>query len=377
MVRKRTILVNHKSQKRIAILLPDLRIGGAERVKLLLAENFLKKGYAVDFVLMQERGELLDGLPDSSRVIDLRAARTRNAFLPLVRYIRKERPNAMIVAMWPLTIIGVLATRLSFRPVKLLLSDHNYLPSTPYGKGVSGLVMTITMRLLYPMADSVVAVSQGVKEAIVKLSGLRSVKINVIYNPIQLEHSPQARVDANIEAWWRQAELKLIAIGSLKAQKDFDTLIRSFSKVSDVKDAKLLILGEGPERQALEKLVVELGLEDSIMLAGFKSDPYPYLEVADLFVSSSRYEGFGNVIVEALACGTPVIATDCKAGPSEILDGGKYGVLVPVGDPEALSKAIIDGTCNAPDQQILTNRAKMFSVERAAENYLKLLITTN
>ena len=363
--------------RRIAILLPNLRGGGAERLHIHLTKEFIARGYSVDFVLMQVHGELLGSRPVGSQVVDLNAPRVRHALLPFVRYLKKEKPDAIIVAMWPLTIIGVLAHRIAGCPGKLLLSDHNYLPSTPYGKGVSGLIMKITMQLFYPFADAIVAVSQGVKETVAHLSGMDLEKIDVIYNPIRLEHNPQSKVDASIEKWWRQAELKLIAIGSLKAQKDFDTLIRSFAKVRNVKDVKLLILGEGPERQALEKLVVELGLKDSIMLAGFKSDPYPYLEVADLFVLSSRYEGFGNVIVEALACGTPVIATDCKAGPSEILDGGKYGVLVPVGDPEALSKAIIDGTCNAPDQQILTNRAKMFSVERAAENYLKLLITTN
>jgi len=360
-------------RKRIAIFLPDLRGGGAERLHILLAQEFTTRGYLVDFVLMETKGDLLNELNDNIGIIDLKAQRIRGALFPFKKYLNKKNPDAIIVPMWPLTIIGVLAHRMAGRSGKILISDHIHLISTPRGQGISGLIMQITMRLFYPLADVVVAVSQGVKEVTSNLSGLEPERINVIYNPIRIDHNPQTSVDSDIDDWWRQSELKIIAVGSLKAQKDFRTLIHSFAKVCKKKDARLLILGEGAERASLETIILDLGLNKHVMLPGFKSDPYPYLKMADLFVLSSQYEGFGNVIVEAMACGTPVVATDCQAGPVEILDSGKYGTLVPVGDPDALSEAILDSLDKPYDSQQLINRAKEFSVEVAAEKYLSLL----
>jgi glycosyltransferase involved in cell wall biosynthesis len=164
-----------------------------------------------------------------------------------------------------------------------------------------------------------------------------------------------------------------VAIGSLKSQKDYPTLLKAFVLLRDRRPARLLILGEGPERPALERLIGELGLVDRVRLAGYVADPYPYLEMADLFVLSSAWEGLGNVIIEALVCGTPVVATDCRSGPAEILENGRYGRLVPVSDPESLAAAMAASLTETPDRDVLRARGAEFSVERAADQYLELL----
>ena len=178
------------------------------------------------------------------------------------------------------------------------------------------------------------------------------------------------QTEGDIVTYWKKPNYKLLAAGTLKAQKDFTMLIRAIDKVNLDKPVSLIILGEGPEREHLEKLIISLNLKDQIKLPGYVMDPSPYFEFADIFILSSAWEGFGNVLVEALEKGTPVVSTDCKSGPSEILDGGKYGALVPVNDHNLCAHAIEETLTRKHDKQMLIERSKLFSVNKISMEYL-------
>lgn len=358
----------------IAILTRDLRGGGAERVCLTLARAFQARGLTVEFVLRQAIGELLDEVPASVGVHDLDAARVRDALPPLTRYLRARRPRSVLAAMWPITSLAIWARGFSGAGCRVVTSDHNILTRSGPGRpGLPRLAMTAAMRLSYPSADGIVGVSAGVADDIAGLSGLPRDRISVIYNPIT-PLPPVGVADPHlVERWKAGSGPHLVTVGSFKPVKDHGTLLRCLFELRKQTDARLLILGEGEGRPRIEALVRELGLEQAVTLGGFQADPHTYVALADAFVLSSRSEGFGNVLVEALACGTPVVSTDCPTGPREILDHGRYGRLAPVGDPGALAEAVM-ATINAPpDRQFLCRRSEDFSTDRAAAAYLGLL----
>lgn len=359
----------------ISILLPDLRGGGAERVSLDLAYEFVRAGHDVEFVLMQAKGALLEEARASVPVVDLATPRARAVPLALSRYLRRRRPDALLAAMWPLTVIAPVARRLSGHRCKILVSEHNTM-SVQYGNWgrLHRAAMRSSMAIGYRLADCRVGVSTGVVQDIAELSGLRPEVFDVIHNPIPPRPKPSAESMKDAEALWSGPKgARIVTVGSMKVQKNHPLLLRAFARL-DRPDARLMFVGDGSGRDALLSLAGELGVADRVILAGFHPDPTPFYKTADLFVLSSDYEGFGNVIVEAMACGTPVVSTDCPSGPGEILDGGRYGRLVPVGDAGSLAKGIQDCLSKPLPKDVLTQRAGHYSPQRAAMKYLNLLI---
>jgi glycosyltransferase involved in cell wall biosynthesis len=229
-------------------------------------------------------------------------------------------------------------------------------------------------RILYPLATRIVAVSNAIADEIKQMKNIDPEKILCIYNPVVTPEMLELSKQPPGHPWFEQKnEPILIGVGRLVALKDFETLIRAFHKAQSRMSCKLIILGEGPERQKLENLIVELDMKEKIDLPGFSTNPYTFMANADLFVLSSRFEGLPTALIEALACGTPVVSTDCISGPAEILDGGKYGTLVPVGDVDAMGQAILDCLQNPPQPDLLRKRAQIFSVENASHAYTKLI----
>lgn len=326
----------------------------------------------VDFVLMRCRGDLLTLLPKDVGVIDLQVDRIRQVALPLASYLREARPDIVIAAMWPLTSMAVLSWRLAGRPGRLYLSDHNQLSiSCVQELNLSPWLVGAAMRLTYPVASGLIAVSEGVKQDMCRLGGFAHSQVQVIYNPAATGVSAQPESEnVRQKLWGAGFDHHILAAGTLKAQKDHATLIRAFALLPASLNAKLTILGEGSLRAELETLIQQLGLQERVAMPGFVVDPYPWYRTADLFVLSSRWEGFGNVIVEALECGVPVVSTDCPSGPAEILDGGRIGQLVPIQDPVALAASITKGLTEPVDREKLMRRAKDFSVSVIADQYL-------
>jgi glycosyltransferase involved in cell wall biosynthesis len=229
------------------------------------------------------------------------------------------------------------------------------------------------MHRYYPRADAIVAVSRGVADDLARFAGLPRDVIRVIYNPVVGADLPRMAGEPVDHPWFRPGELPVIlGAGRLSRQKDFPTLIRAFAEVRRARPARLVILGDGAQRAELEALVRTLGLADAVALPGFTSNPYAHMARAAVFVLSSRFEGFPNVLVEALAVGTPVVATDCPSGPAEILERGRHGRLVPVGQADALARALL-ATLDAPgDPAGRRRRAADFSADASVSTYLDL-----
>lgn len=355
----------------ISILLPDLRAGGVERIRLELAREFKRKGHSVEFVLRLKQGELLDSVLSEFPVYCLEAKRVRNMPWPLIRYIRDRKPDALLVAMWPLSGLAAICTKVSGVDTHVVVSEHNDLRMTPAMKGKAALFLRFLGKYLYGLCHNVIAVSNGVRQSVSELTRLSSEKILVINNPLRsLVESEISAADKETFNIWQGSRLRIISIGSLKPQKGFDILLKAFQTVAARCDASLMIIGEGPERSGLESLVREYNLEGSVFLLGYRPNPECYLVHADLFVLASRWEGFGNVIIESLALGVPIVSSDCPSGPAEILEDGKFGILVKVESPVALAGAIMQSRNLPKHKDRLRARAKDFSLSAVSEQYL-------
>lgn len=353
----------------VALFIPTMRGGGAEKAWANLAGGLVGRGVRVDLVLMERDGPYLSHLPAQVRIVDLAdPSYSYPSLLRLRRYLRRERPRTLIAALKEPCRIALLAKRLGAGGTRVVTTLHNMLwdwdkrPAYVAGR-----------RFGYAWADEIVAVSSGVADDFARFSRLPRERLKVIYNPIVSPELERMAGDEVGHPWFAPGGPPVIvSAGRLCPEKDFATLIRAFALVRARRPARLVILGQGAERKNLEALVAELGLGESVALAGFVNNPYAYMSRAALFALSSTAEGFGNVIVEALAVGTPVVSTDCRSGPREILDGGRYGKLAPVGDAAALAEAIDEQLSRPHDKESLRARAGKFSVGNATDQYLEV-----
>ncbi|MGQ0850066.1 MAG: glycosyltransferase [Actinomycetota bacterium] len=330
------------NQKHFAVFAPDLAGGGAERAAVQLAGGLADHGNRVDLVVAGARGPRLSEIPPTVRLVDLGAKRVATSVPRLVRYLRREKPQAVASVLDHANIALLLARRLAGSKTRVVVIEQNNLSlASANGSTILDRMMPRLANRFYPWADAVVGVSAGVvSDLIGLLPDVPPDRFHVIFNPIvtpELHEKASAAVDHH---WFQDGQSVLVAVGRLRAQKDFPNLIEAFSRVRAERDVKLLILGEGSERAHLEELIVEKGLAGDISLPGYIDNPYAYLARARAFVLSSRWEGLPTVVVEALSCGVPVVATDCPSGPREILADGRYGHLVPVGDSAALAAAL-------------------------------------
>lgn len=354
---------------RIAFLIPNLGGGGAERVALTLTGAFAERGHEVDLLVMQKKGELVELVPSRVRLVDLGAPRTRNVLRPLIRYLRERRPDALQVSMWPLTIVGVLAVRLSGSRAKLVVSDHSVLSSHYPPKTQRSL--GLTTRLFYPLADARVVVSRGAGSDLAQLSGLPESRFTVVPNPISLPAI--VRSSDAVEALWGDASRRILTVGKLKPEKNQALLIRAFSRLPFDLNARLMIVGSGDLERELKREAISCGVADRVVFAGHVLDPWPCYASADLFVLSSRQESFGNVLVEALHAGVPIVSTD-TIGAREVLESGRWGCVVELGDSEALAVAMRQQLNSHSDRAALRHRAEDLSGESAVGSYLDLLL---
>jgi glycosyltransferase involved in cell wall biosynthesis len=363
----------NKHKKHLAIVLPDLRGGGAERISLSLAKEFVRRGFQVSFALMRKEGELLPSVPEGINVAGLSAPRAREVPFAFARYLRRERPDAVIANMWPLTSMCIISRLLAGSKARLLVADHNTLSIAYRDKGLAHLAaMSSSIALSYRFADVRLCVSSGVADDLAIVSGIPRSRFDVVHNAIPLPAEVR-KVEAAGAAWGRNTSLRIITVGKFKAQKNHALLIRAFARLSRDLDARLMLLGEGQLRGDLEALARSEGVADRVLMPGFFPDPHPFYKSADLFVLSSDYEGLPTVLVEALSHGLPAVSTDCPSGPAEILQNGRYGRLVPVGDEIALARAMAEALQTKHDREALRMRAADFSPEAAADKYLRLL----
>ena len=362
------------SREAIAFFLPSVCGGGAERVIVNLAQAMTERGLPVDLVLAAAEGVFLDQLPPAVRVVDLAAPRVLLSVGALSRYLRREQPRVLVSSMGHANVAAIWAGRLARRGTPVLITEHNTLSQATLQKSrVPGYFWPPLIRIFYPWADSIVAVSRGVADDLARTSGLPRDRIEVIYNPVitptmmaQARQVPEHR-------WFAPGQPPVIlGVGRLTQQKDFLTLLRAFAEVRRCRTVRLMILGEGEDRSALEPLAGELGVADDVSLPGFQENAMAYMASSAVFVLSSAWEGLPTVLIEALAAGTPVISTDCPSGPREILQDGRLGTLVPVGDAAALAAAILR-ILEQPAGAVPTAALTPFTRDAAVDNYLRLI----
>lgn len=359
--------------KHIAFFLPTLHGGGAEKVVIALTNGFMERGISVDLILINSEGEYFNQIHPEVNIVDLQQTRALKAVIPLINYLGDSKPSVLISHMSRANLAAIIAKKLSRVDTTLVLVEHNTLSATQ-SKLFRAKLFPFFMKLLYPQADTIIGVSQAASRDLEKSLNLKARCIQTIYNPV-VDKTLALMAEQPIQHQWLETGSPpvFLAVGRLTAQKDFDTVINAFAMVRKKIPSRLMILGEGELRPHIEDLISTLDIAQDVLMPGFVQNPFAYMSKAAAFILSSRWEGLGNVLIEAMACGTPVISTNCPHGPKEILENGKYGQLVPVGDANALAKAMQNVLETPIDCERLIERANYFSVERAITQYLSVI----
>ena len=387
----RDVLLNRlgRSQvmKSILFFLPYLGGGGAQRVFINILKALDKNKYNLTLVVIDKDGPYLSQIPAQVKLIELNSKRVLLSSLELKRLFSKYKPDIIISGLNYANIIVALSVKWAKVPSKLILTEHSsYSGKNVQTNKIKYLMFKKLIKLSYKFADNIVCVSKGISEEVRQLTGIKQCEdiIKVIYNPIVDKELTFKSIENVKDAWINNKNFKvIISMGRLTKQKDFPTLIKAFAKYlasNRNTKVKLIVMGEGESRPELERMVNDLRLNNYVNLLGYVDNPYAYLSKADLFVLSSRSEGFGNVIVEAMACGTPVISTNCPTGPGEIIEDGINGFLVPVGDEEKLAKKISEVINNEGLQRKIAknafSRAQDFKVSKIVREYEQLFENT-
>jgi glycosyltransferase involved in cell wall biosynthesis len=363
------------SSPTITLFLPSLEGGGTQRVFVELANEFVGLGLRVNLALASARGPYLGEISTGVRVIDFGASGVLQSLPKLARHLRSARPDVMLSGLDHANIIAILARVAAGNGTRCVISMRS-VPTAVYreSRSVRGWLLLQLIKVAYPFADAIVANSEAVASDLSQLLRITRSRLHIVYNPLntsRIERSSREEVD---HAWCADGAPPIIlGVGSLGVLKDFPTLIRAFSIVRSTRDCRLVILGEGPERDGLERLIRELGLERDVYLAGFVSNPFAWMRRAKVFASSSLTEGCPNALMQALACGTAVISTDCVGGSGEVLQGGKWGHLIAVGDYDAMAEAIAT-TLEATIHPDVRQRASDFAHDRIVRQYLQILL---
>jgi len=400
----------------IALILESLQAGGVQKMTLIVAAALAERYHHVDLLVLNAEGSLASQIPASVHVVKIPAGNSALArlqclladplampallrpvllttkpshslryFTGITRYLADVKPDALFAATPSINVEAVLAHRFARSRARLILSERTHFSAARQGpgdrrrRGIAALI-----RRTYARADTIVAVSKGVASDLTGEVGVPPERVAVVYNPTITPELSAKSLQPPEHPWFAEGKNGsdiILAVGRPGVQKDFPTLLRAFARVRSQRPARLLIIGESLSKSKQEERVAEmtmlaqeLGVADDFSLIGFQDNPYAFMARAQCFALSSRYEGFPNVLLEALACGCPVVSTDCPSGPAEILNHGEFGALVPVGDPDAMAAAILATLANPPDRDTLINRAQVFSYETAIDKYEAVLI---
>lgn len=364
----------------IAILVSARRIANRERLFLRVADQLMARGHRVTFLAAGPEAELIAVLRDSYALVDIsplpiampHGLRMAAAIPRLAAYLRKAKPDVVFATSVPPNIVACMAGfagRLVLRQSNALRID-----SDAGLAGIDGRWRDRLIPLLYRRADAIIANSAGVAANLAAL-GLDRRRIVAIPNGVECDRI-EAATRAPVTLPWPETrdDPLIVTAGRLVPQKDHAALIRAFARLQVMVRSHLVILGEGPERRSLETLARNLGIGDRVVFPGYHENPYPFFARANLFVLSSRYEGMPNVLLEALACGLPIVSTDCPHGPAEILKGGEFGGLVPVGDSDNLAQAIARSLHAPADAERQRARALHFDAGKIAVCYADVLL---
>lgn len=363
------------ANRKIALFAPSLRGGGVERNMINLARGFVLRGYRVFLVLARAEGPFLKDVDGRVEIVDLKASRVIFSLPRLVGFLRRTRPEVLLSSMAHANFAAIVARQAACTGCRLVASVHTGI-SVGGGYNEKWLDRNTARigRKLYPKADRIVAVSRAVADDLAESSNLDPGAITVIPNPVVMPDPEELAGAVPDHPFFADNDQPLlVAVGRLSREKGFDILIKAHGLLLRDRPIRLLILGEGNQRSHLEAMVRELGSEGQVGMPGFVTSPLDFVARAAALVMPSRIEGFGNALVEGMACGVPVVATRCSGGPEEILDGGRFGPLVPPDDPAALAEAIAAVMRDPIAPAVLKERALDFAADRVVGRYLEVL----
>ena len=365
---------------KIAWFSPNFADGGVERTILKLSAVFAEHGHETQLVTLNINSRLLETSPSSLKVVDLGASRAALSIKKLSNYIRSEQPDAVISSQHYANIVAVAARKLSRTKTRLILTERTSINKALQTKSRPlRWIHTQLVKRSYKHGDVIIANSIDGAAELADFLGWPNERVGHIYNPAD-PSLIQARSTEPISHPWIEDSDNIplfVAAGRLSPQKDYPTMLRALALANASKMYRLLIIGDGPDRTKLEQLATDLSVSDKVAFLGATENPYPYIANADLVLLSSGYEGMPNVLIEAQILGVPIVSTDCPTGPSELLFGGKAGYLVPVGDPNSMSTAIVEAINNIEEANA---KAKLghehidrFQPETAYQNYMNLI----
>lgn len=361
---------------------PDLTIfvatsghSGVDRVMRNLVPGLAGLGVKIDVLRIEGHGPHWDSLPDEVRLISLGTSHVGTALLPLIRYLRRERPRVLLTDKDRVNRLALWARRLARVPTRVCIRLGTTVSVNLTSRPVwDRWVQTQSMRRFYGWADCILVPSQGAAVDLARFAGIAEERIHVVASPVITPQFQALAAQEPEHPWFRDNGPPIIlGVGELSARKDFATLVSAFALLRRHRDCRLVIFGEGRRREQLERLAQELDVAPYLALPGFVANPYPYMARAAVFALPSRWEGMPVVLIEALGLGTPVVATDCPSGPRELLDEGRHGRLVAVGDAEALARALEDTLDHPPEPAALRQAAQRYTVDNSAREYLRAL----
>lgn len=368
---------------KLMMVIHSLRGGGSEKVLVNLLKGLDRNDFSITLVLYEgvfdypspENVDLeILNIPASWNIFKL----TRGFILKitrLARLFRRKKPDVVFSLLSSTNVAVILAKLLSQAKCKLIVSEHTH-PSVNLKNEIYGGITKRFIKWCYPKADNIVAVSEGIKQDLIQNFHFPESKIKIIYNPIDIEEIELLSGEKVEHAWFQNQIPVIVSVGRLNKQKGYPYLLRAFSIVRGYLPCRLAIIGEGEDKTHLVNMAKEMGIEREIEFLGFQKNPFKYMKKSSLFVLSSLYEGFPNVILEAMILGLPFVSTDCPSGPSEIIDNKKNGLLVPVKDEKALVQAILDVLRNDEFRENLGReakiRAKTFALDKITKDYRRV-----
>ncbi|MEY8099702.1 glycosyltransferase [Falsihalocynthiibacter sp. S25ZX9] len=358
--------------------MPSFAGGGAERVMVMLSNALAQRNYQVDIVVCQASGPFHSDVAPTVRVVDLKSKRAVLALPRLTTYLRTHRPDVFLSVLTHTNVVAILAATMARTGVRLVVGERNSLASWAIeSRGIKRRIRNFLVRALYPKADAIFGNSYRMSEEISTYLSLDPRKVRTIYNPLSIEMIARKAEPLPTHPWIANKSCPVvIGAGRLTEQKDFGTLISAFAEFRKHQPARLIIFGDGPDRDVLQEKCRQLGVSDNVDFPGFSSELHSALKRADIFVLSSRWEGLPNILLEAIACGVSVVSTDCPTGPAEILGDGQWGRLCPVGDvaclANAMTAALVDPITVLPEEALAA-----FDPEMVLEAYLEVLFGEN
>lgn len=357
---------------RIACFFSTSGHSGVDRLAGNLIPALARRGYRVDLLKVRRHGPELRDLPSGVEVVDLGSSHTLACLPAVVRYLRRQRPRVLLSDKDRVNRLALLARWLARVPTRSVVRTGTTVSVNLASRGaLARWIERHSIGWLYRLADQVLVPSQGAADDMAAYTGLERARIRAVPSPVVPAALFAADLPRPHHPWFGVPDWPLIlSVGELCTRKDFETLVRAFARVRTARPCRLMILGRGGARERLLALARDLGVAEDFALPGFVPQPYAYMAHAALLAFSSRWEGLPFVPVEALAVGTPVVSTDCPSGPREILQGGRIGPLVPIGDDAALARAMLATLDHPPPKALLQDAARRYEIEAGTDAYL-------